>query len=161
MTCTIVGWLPIFTRPETFQIIYDSWKWFSERQRLSIFAYVILGNHLHVIASGKQLSKDMGIFKSYTARNVIDSLDARNVQTLLRQLKWEKAAHKADRTYQLWQEGSHPQQIQSEEMMWQKIEYIHDNPVKRSYVDDPLHWRHSSARNYAGQVGLFPVCTDW
>ena len=46
-------------------------------------------------------------------------------------------------------------------MMWQKIEYSHNNPVARGYVDDPLHWRHSSARNYAGQAGLFPVCTDW
>src|SRR4051812_33970068 len=24
LTCTIVGWLPVFTRPETVQIIYDS-----------------------------------------------------------------------------------------------------------------------------------------
>jgi hypothetical protein len=39
-------------------------------------------------------------------------------------------------------------------MMLQKLEYMHVNPVKRGYVDDPLHWRYSSARNYAG-------CKDW
>jgi hypothetical protein len=38
---------------------------------------------------------------------------------------------------------------------------MHYNPVKRGYVDDPLHWRYSSARNYAGLEGLFPVVTDW
>lgn len=161
MTCTIVGWLSVFTRPEMFQIIYDSWKWFHDQQRLKIFAYVILENHLHFIASGQQLAKDVGMFKSYTARRIIDWLEERHVKTLLRQFKWEKAAHKRDREYQVWQEGSHPQQIQSNEMMWQKIEYMHDNRVERSYVDDPLDWRHSSARNYAGQAGLFPVFTDW
>ena len=46
-------------------------------------------------------------------------------------------------------------------MMLQKIEYIHNNPVVRGYVDDPLDWRHSSARNYAGRAGLIEVVTDW
>ena len=84
------------------------------------------------------------------------SIRAAGVRTLLSQLKREKAAHKTDRAYQVWQERSHPEAIQSEEMMWEKIEYIHDSPVARSCVDDPLHWRHSSARNCAGQAGLFP-----
>jgi hypothetical protein len=33
-------------------------------------------------------------------------------------------------------------------MLFQKIEYIHYNPVKRGYVDEPEYWRYSSARNY-------------
>jgi hypothetical protein len=43
----------------------------------------------------------------------------------------------------------------------QKREYIHQNPVKRGYVDDPVHWRYSSARNYAGLPGLIPVYMEW
>jgi putative transposase len=42
-----------------------------------------------------------------------------------------------------------------------ELEYIHRNPVERGYVDEPTHWRHSSARNYAGMPGLFAVKTDW
>ena len=61
----------------------------------------------------------------------------------------------------MWQEGSHPEQIKDEEMMGQKLEYVHMNPVKRGYVDEPTHWRYSSARNYAGLAGLFPVMTEW
>jgi hypothetical protein len=41
---------------------------------------------------------------------------------------------------------------------WQ---YIHLNPVKRGDGDDPVHWRYSSARNYAGLPGLVNVITDW
>jgi len=161
LTCTIVGWLPVFTRPETVQIIFDSWQFLQEHGRLQIHGYVILENHLHLIASGIELAKEIGDFKSYSARQILDYLEAKKATTLLDQLKWHKAKHKTDRTYQLWQEGSHPQEISTEEIMWQKLEYMHNNPVKRGYVDEPTHWRWSSARNYAGLVGLFPVITDW
>jgi hypothetical protein len=46
-------------------------------------------------------------------------------------------------------------------MMTQKLEYMHLNPVRRGYVDDPVHWRYSSARNYAERAGLIEVVTDW
>ncbi|MEJ2304415.1 MAG: hypothetical protein P8Y14_23050 [Anaerolineales bacterium] len=46
-------------------------------------------------------------------------------------------------------------------MMHQKIEYIHHNPVRRGYVDESEHWRYSSARNYAGMVGLLEVTQEW
>lgn len=58
-------------------------------------------------------------------------------------------------------EGSHPQQILDDEEMRQKLEYIHHNPVKRGYVDDPLCWRYSSARNYAGRDGVIEVDSAW
>jgi len=80
---------------------------------------------------------------------------------VLRLLKFSKSAHKADRSYQLWQEGSHPEQIQSREMMMQKTEYIHNNPVKRGYIEDPVHWLYSSARNYAGMEGIIEIEKVW
>jgi len=65
------------------------------------------------------------------------------------------------RTYQVWEEGNHPQIIESEVVMRQKLDYTHHNPVKRGYVDQPEHWRYSSARNYAGQDGLIEVIRSW
>jgi len=161
LTCTIVGWLPVFTRQETVDIVLDSWRLLQANGRLTLYGYVILENHLHLIASSTNLGKEIGDFKSYTAHRIIDQLKTRGAKTLLGHLKYHKARHKTDRTYQLWQEGSHPQQILGDEMMIQKLEYMHNNPVKRGYVDDPLHWRYSSARNYAGQAGLIEVVTDW
>ena len=161
LTCTIVAWLPVFTRPETVQIILDSWRFLQDRDRLMIFGYIILENHLHLIASSIELAKEIGDFKSYTARRIIDHLRQKGDCTILDRLRYHKARHKVDREYQLWQEGSHPQMIQDEEMLRQKLEYIHFNPVKRGYVDEPTHWRYSSARNYAGQEGLLPVVIDW
>ena len=77
------------------------------------------------------------------------------------QLAFYKKAHNSDRTYQFWQEGVHPAWIQSRDMMRLKVEYMHQNPVKRGYVDCPEHWRNSSARDYLGMRGLLEVCTQW
>jgi REP element-mobilizing transposase RayT len=161
LTCTIVDWLPVFTRQDAVQILLDSWTFLQREKRLTLFAYVVLENHIHFIASGDNLSKEIGDFKSYTARQLIDLLSAAGAKTILQQLSYRKAKHKDDRSFQFWQEGSHPQQITSEEMMRQKIEYTHYNPVKRGFVDNPVHWRYSSARNYAGMPGLIEVATDW
>ncbi len=160
-TSTVVNWTPIFGNRPIAQIILDSLQFLQEHNRLTVHAYVIMENHLHVIASSENLSKEIGNFRSFTARKIIDFLKERDAQNVLKQLAYYKLRHKKDRTYQLWQEGTHPQRIHDRDMMRQKIEYIHNNPIQRGYVDDPSHWRYSSARNYAGQVGLLEVAMDW
>ena len=126
-----------------------------------IYGYVILENHLHWIASGKDLAEQIGRFKSFTARQIIDEMERRQYTTLLQELQFYKMRDRSDQRYQLWQQGNHPKQIQNDQMMLQKLEYMHMNPVRRGYVADPVHWRYSSARNYAGLEGLIDVTTDW
>jgi len=161
LTCTVVDWLPLFSRPAIVDILYASWRFLQANERLIIYAYVIMENHLHLVAAAADLAKEIGDFKSFTARQIIDHLKDNGGQTALQQLAHSRAVHKLDRDYQVWQEGSHPQEILDEAMMRQKVTYIHNNPVKRGYVDDPVHWRYSSARNYAGLPGLVEVKQDW
>jgi REP-associated tyrosine transposase len=157
LTCTVMEWLPVFTRPETVQIVFDCWRYQREHQGLRLYGYVVLENHLHFIAQAKRLDKCVSSFKSYTARRIIDHLQARQVKPLLTRLSFSKRAHKIDRDYQFWQEGVHAELIFSEAMMREKLEYIHANPVKRGYVDLPEHWRYSSARNTMGLTGLIDI----
>ena len=161
MTDTVVAWLPIFTRPNLAQVIFDSWQFLQRERGVLIFGYVIMENHLHWIASGDDLADQVNRFKSYTARRIIDELEHSGYGTLLHELRYFKLRHKIDQKYQLWQEGSHPKQIENNEMMLQKLEYMHNNPMRRGYVDDPLHWRYSSARNYAGLPGMIEIATNW
>jgi len=128
---------------------------------LKVHAYVILENHLHLVLQSDQLSKDITRLKSFTAKQLISYLTTHNVTIILDQLAFYKKAHKGDRAYQFWQEGVHAELIQSDEMMRQKIEYIHQNPVKRGYVEQAEHWRYSSARDYGGETGLINVCKLW
>ena len=157
MTCTVLEWLPVFTRTETVQIILGCWRYQREHENLRLYGYVILENHLHFIAQAKGLNKCVNSFKSYTARQIIDHLQAQRVKRLLAHLRFFKRAHKTDREYQFWQEGVYPELVFSEAMMREKLDYIHANPVKRGYVSLAEHWRYSSASNYAGLEGLIEI----
>jgi putative transposase len=160
LTCTVVQWLPLFAQPANAQIVLDALGHLQREGRLTLHGYVILENHCHLLAAAPQLGKSIASFKSFTARRIIDRLRERR-SPALDLLAWHKPRHKGDREHQVWQEGSHPELIQGEPMMRQKLDYIHNNPVARGYVDDPLHWRYSSARNYAGREGLLEVVTRW
>jgi putative transposase len=157
LTCTIVEWLPVFTRPETVDILLDCWRYQREKQGLKFYGYVVLENHCHFVAQSENLSKSVISFKSFTARKIIDTLTKNNVEMLLKHLRFAKSAHKQDREYQFWQEGVHAELIFNEAMMREKLDYIHNNPIKRGYVNLPEHWRYSSASNYAGQEGLLEI----
>ena len=152
-------WIPLFTNQESVQIIFDSLKHLQQSDNLKIYAYVILENHLHLVASSDDLPQTMKKFKSYTAKELRNLLQKQNVKTILDQLAFYKKAHKQETTYQIWQEGIEPKLIQTEQMMIEKITYIHNNPIKRGYVDEAKHWRYSSARDYAGRTGLVKIIT--
>ena len=57
----------------------------------------------------------------------------------------------------MWQDGNQPQQLMSNFFMHQKLDYIHNNPVESEIVDEPEHYRYSSARDYTGIKGLLNV----
>jgi REP element-mobilizing transposase RayT len=121
LTCTVVNWMPLFGKVELAQIVLDSLNFLQRQQRLALYGYVIMENHLHLIASAANLSKEIGNFKSFTARAIIDLLERNNANYILNQLKLYKLQHKTDQSYQVWQEGFHPQAILSDEMLRQRI----------------------------------------
>ena len=157
LTCTVQEWLPVFTRPDCVEIVLDSWRYLRQQKELKLYSYVVLENHIHFIAQAPRLDKCLHSFKSYTARQLIDYLELNQATRLLQKLRFARKAHKCDRQYQFWQEGSHAELLFNDDMMRQKLEYIHRNPVKRGYVDRPEHWRYSSARNYLGEEGLIAL----
>ncbi len=96
-----------------------------------------------------------------TKKHILKLLQEQNVTTILDQLKFYKKAHKIQSEYQLWQEGYQPKLMQREQMMLDRIDYIHQNPVKRGYVSDPAHWVYSSAGDYEGMDGLVEIERLW
>jgi len=154
-------WVPLFNRPELVHIVLDSLQFLNESHRLTLFGYVVLENHLHFIASSRNLSKEIANFKSFTARKILQHLKDIQDRALLERLSFFKLRHKFDRTFQVWQEGSHPEAILNRKILIQKLNYIHQNPVERGYVEKAEDWRYSSAQNYVGKEGLIPVCKKW
>ena len=161
LTDTIVNWTPIFSDPECAQIIIDCWRYQSREMGLRLHGWVIMENHLHWIASADDLPKLAHSFKTYTAGRIINLLKEKRRHSLLDELAFHKKAHKRDRRYQLWQEGSHPAMIADAAMMRQRLDYLHNNPLRRGYVDEQQCWRYSSARDYLTEPGLIEIDRDW
>jgi len=157
LTCTVQEWLPLFTRPDSVEIILESWRYLQQHEAFKLYGYVILENHLHFVAQAPRLDKCVNSFKSFTAQQLLRYLESQNANRLLERLRFACKAHKSDRQYQLWQEGSHAELVFSEKMMREKLDYIHNNPVKRGYVERAEHWRYSSAKHYLGESGLIAI----
>jgi len=100
-------------------------EFFQRKAGFLIYGYVILENHLHLIAKSENLSRDIQRFKAFTAREIIAYLESGGSSRLLELLALFKRSHKTDSRYQVWEEGRHPQLIGSEIMMRQKLDYIH------------------------------------
>jgi REP element-mobilizing transposase RayT len=161
LTCTIVGWLPIFSNSKMIDIIINSLKFLQKTDRIQVFGFVIMIDHLHLIASSENLSKEISHFKSFTARQIIQLLKDENDFNKLNIIRTFRKKFRKDRQFQVWQEGSYPKVIMNRKMMSQKLNYIHYNPVKKGYVSDPLDWNYSSARNYRDLKSLLDVNVNW
>ena len=157
ITSTLNYGIPLFSDQRIARIVLNSIQFIQDHKKAKVYAYVIMENHIHMIFMSEKPSNVMKSFKSFTARKIINSLDERKRRIYLGRLRFHKKFHKKKSTYQVWEEGVHPIQIDNPDSMERIINYIHYNPVKAGYVDKPTEWRYSSARNYSNQVGLIKV----
>ena len=99
-------------------------------------------------------------FKKYTSSMIvkmIQEIPESRTQWMLE--VFEKAASKINRVnkFKFWQDGNHPIELFDSTIMEQKLEYIHQNPVKAGIVEDAHHYLYSSARDYSGLPGLLEI----
>ena len=160
ITSSIVEWIPIFSSSGCCDILVESLRFCREHKALQLHAWVILPTHLHAIVSAPDLSGVIADFKKFTARRILERLDEKRCDWLLNQLSYYRAAHKAT-THQVWQEGFHTQAMLSDEMMLQKLDYLHHNPVRAGFVTAPEHWRYSSAHAWLPGAGPLIECDPW
>jgi len=160
VTATTVEWLPVFTSAACCDILVASLEHCRQHKALKIYGWVILDNHFHAVLSAPNLSGVLRDLKSFTANRIIKQLQAEGREWLLNQVQYYRVAHRAQE-HQIWQDGSHPQAVMSDEMMRQKLDYLHNNPVKRGWVAAPEHWRYSSAHEWLGGVEPVLKCDCW
>jgi REP element-mobilizing transposase RayT len=114
-----------------------------------LFAYVIMIDHLHLLTSRPTTTSNLlRVVKGLTARRVIDYLKENNYLSSL--LKLEHQEQKRNHRYSLWQTEKNVFPIFSEGMFMEKVNYIHQNPVRAGLVDRATDYRWSSARIWRG-----------
>jgi REP element-mobilizing transposase RayT len=150
ITSTITEWHSIFTYPEAFQIMLNSWDFCRREKGFLIHYYVIMPNHWHMIVSSQKdrLSDILRDMKRHTSRQLSDFLREGWVKTPLNEFAMHARLDQRGNDFKVYQEGFHPIELSSEKMLAQKADYIHHNPVKKGFVLYPEDWLYSSARNY-------------
>lgn len=163
VTITTVDWVDLFTRLNHKQTIIESLKHCQQTKGLEIYAWVLMPSHLHMMCrgNGKQnLAAIMRDFKKYTASRIIKNIknEPESRSEWLLQLFSKACAHLSrDQKFKVWQDGYHGVEVSSNKFIYQKLNYIHKNPVEDGTVLRPEEYLYSSARNYAGLEGLLDV----
>lgn len=91
-------------------------------------------------------------FKKFTSRQILEAIEKGNEsrkEWLLHVFSYYARLNTNNRYYQMWIQDNHPIELVSPKVIWQKVEYIHNNPVKAKWVENPEDYLYSSARNYA------------
>ena len=152
ITFTLVEWQKLFHIPVIANIIIDSIRFCQHNKGLELFGYCIMPSHVHLIARSEKLLLG-GIIrdiKKYTAIRITAELAKdTSYQPILNIFAKAADRIKRNRTYKVWQDGYHPEIITSNRFFYQKLKYIHYNPVEAGLVLSPELFLYSSARNYA------------
>ncbi|SDM09989.1 REP element-mobilizing transposase RayT [Catalinimonas alkaloidigena] len=164
ITFATVRWIDALSRPYQKEVVLDSLRYCQQHKGLRLFAYVIMSNHVHLIAAAADnfsLSNILRDLKRHTSRQLLDLLQNDLQESRRDWMLWlcqEAAARNSNnQLYQFWQQDNHPIELSTNTMMDQRLEYLHQNPVRAGLVREPEHYVYSSALDYAGGKGLLPI----
>ena len=158
VTSTIINWIPVFSSDKYYSIIIDALNFYKRNKDLKIYSYVILDNHFHLIVSHKDLSLIMQSFKKYSAKMIINNLQDEGKIEILKIFEKERRMYQDRNYHKVWQDSFYPKEIASIEILRQKIEYIHLNPVRKGFVNNAIDWKYSSAIDYLSEKkGLIEI----
>jgi len=113
--------------PEGREIVIASLKWARDNGRIWLLGYVIMDDHFHclyMLREGHSLSKVMNNLKRHVSRQI-------NLQSQV--------------LGQFWQEGYHDHAIRDLDDFWHHFHYMHNNPVRRGWVERAEDYLWSTA----------------
>ncbi len=117
-----------------------------------------MSSHVHLIIRAKEgflLQNILRDYKTYTSKAVLKAIEENPQESrkewLLPMFETSKS------TRQFWQPGNHPIELWSNKVIYQKLNYLHQNPVEEGIVFSPEQYVYSSATDYADGKGLLDV----
>jgi putative transposase len=152
-TATIHKWLPLLLQDNNQQLIIDYLKKLSDEGFITVYAFVLMPNHIHIIWQQNKLNgkeTPQGSFLKYTAHEFLKKLKI-SAQSVLYEV------NAANKKHEIWQRDSLSIEIYSRAVAMQKLQYIHFNPLSKKWqlAKDDLEYYFSSARFYETGVDEF------
>jgi REP element-mobilizing transposase RayT len=164
ITNVIYNRLHVFTKPSFIIPIIDSLNYYRFKQCYKLLGYVIMPDHFHIMIwpyGDVPVADMMRDLKRFTSGRIARQAEVERKKEWLEAFR--AAGEKTDRAeYKVWQDGYWDKNIFSEKMLRQKLNYIHNNPVRAGLVSNPGEYPYSSFRNYElGEEALIEIDKDW
>ena len=162
LTFQVVFWVDLFSRDSYRKIIIESLKYCQKIKGLEVFAYVIMSNHMHIVARSSvgELSNTIRDFKKFTSKKIVEEIISGNESRREWMLNLFSSAAKRQNkkgSFQIWTHENHAVEVFSNSFIEQKVNYIHNNPVKNGLVFKPEDYVYSSAKYYTDGEGVLEV----
>jgi REP element-mobilizing transposase RayT len=160
-TATIKDWRHLLRNDVYKNIITNSMSFLANEGAVWFYAFVIMPNHLHWIWQMR-------------GETQLPNVQLRMLRFIAQQFKFEmKANHpqllepfkveRKDRQYQFFKDRPLSIPLFTDDVVWQKMEYIHNNPIqpKWSLAAEPEGYVYSSASFYANGDRRWPFITHF
>lgn len=159
-TATILNWNHLLRHDKYKMIIIDSWKYLVDKNLVTIYAYVIMPNHIHIIwrlinSEAKELPHTA--FHKFTGHQFLKMMRS-NGEDLT-----AFTINSSTRKHQFWERESLPIPLYTDKVMLQKLDYLHDNPIQPKWrlCKYPEEYEYSSAAYYLGAEDKFGILTHY
>jgi putative transposase len=143
---------PFLSKDRSRQWLTEAIDSARERHAYDLWAYVIMPEHAHVIVFPTRLEYDVSGFLN-TVKQSVSKRALKFVKEMapgfLEQMRDEQP--NGEISHRFWQRGGgYDRNLWDPRQVWEKIEYLHNNPVKRGICAKPEDWIWSSAADYLG-----------
>lgn len=151
---------PYFEDKELCQILMEELEFYSRKHGFTVVGYVIMPDHLHLLLwwdkkekPDLSISKVMQVVKGVAARRIIGLLKDRGLEQMLQStpINHDPKSHRQNLKYCIWQPGFYDFNIYNEATLLEKLNYIHNNPVKTGLVPSACDYKWSSYKDYFGE----------
>ncbi len=139
ITVVTTNRLPVFSNKENLALYWKVAKEVKELYPYRLFAYCVLPDHFHWLM---QMPENQP-----------------NFSKVLQSFKWNysreyKKLHSIQGSLNLWQRRFWDHVIRDEKDLQSHVDYIHYNPVKHGFVQDPIDWENSTYR-FWNEKGMY------
>jgi putative transposase len=161
---SIVDWIDVFVRNVYKDILVESIVHCQKKKGLVVHAYVIMTSNVQMIIScnsncpQEDIMRDMKKFTSFKILGAIIENPRESRREWLLKMFEENGRRNSNNTkYQFWQQDNHPVELVNNEMMGQRLNYLHNNPVEAGFLRFSEDYLYSSANDYASEKGYIDI----
>ncbi len=165
VTSTVVAWVDALSREQYKELICKSLLYCQTEKGMTLHAWVIMNNHIHLVIRGSETNTVSGImrdFKKYTSKQIIKAIQENQQESrrewMLNMFNYVGRLNNRVVEYQFWQHDYHPIALNTDEKIAQRLNYLHENPVRAGIVWRAQDYKYSSAIDYYdNKPGILPI----